>query len=207
MKRRKGKGWLALLLLLMIVVPMIYFNRAVAPVIKDLAKANVANKASNIINEAIEKQLEHGDVDYDSIVFLEKDVDGNITALKTNIAQINRLKAQTLSLVDRMLLDLDVSEIGLPVGNLIMPELFSGTGPKVPVRIVSISMSDAEFRNVFTEAGINQTAHQIMLDVLLEVTILTPVGTQTVESQSSVVVAETVIVGNVPDSYVRLDRS
>lgn len=205
MKRRRLKKWIIVPILFVIAVLIIYINASVNPVIRDLAKAGVSNKASTIINEAIEKQLEEGEIDYDKIIFLEKDINGNITALKTNISQINRLKTQTLSVVDRLLLDLDINEIGVPLGNLILPELFSGTGPTLPVRVLSISNSEAEFENVFLEAGINQTVHQIMLNVAIVMTVLTPAGTLSVDAASSVVVAETVIVGNVPDSYVNLN--
>lgn len=204
MRRKRIKWWLAFVFFVSAGV-LIYLNIKVTPLIKELAKASVSNKASSIINDAIEKQLEEGEINYDRIVFLEKDIQGNITALKTNIAEINRLKTQTLSIVDHMLLDLDISQVGLPIGSLIIPELFSGTGPVVPVRVVSISNSEADFRNVFSEAGINQTTHQIMLDVSIIMTVLTPAGTQNVEASSSVVVAETVIVGNVPGSYVDLN--
>ena len=204
MRRKRIGKWIFVVGALMISVLAIYLNAKIAPVIRDLAKASVSNKASSIINDAIVKQLEEGQIDYDRMIFLEKDVDGNITALKTNIGEINRLKTQTLDIVDRMLLDLDISQIGIPIGNLIIPELFSGTGPMVPVRIVSVSMSDADFRNVFMEAGINQTVHQIMLDIMIVMTVLTPAGTQVVDASSSVVVAETVIVGCVPGSYVDL---
>lgn len=203
--RQKHRKWIAIVIIFLCVCIFIYMQITVSPIIKDLATASVSNKASSIINEAIEVQLQEGEVEYDNIIFLEKDIQGNITALKTNIAEINRLKAQTLSVVDRMLLDLDVSEIGIPIGNLILPEIFSGMGPHLPVRVVSVSTSEAEFRNVFSEAGINQTAHQIMLDISITMTVLTPVGTQSVSSVSSVVVAETVIVGNVPNSYVNLN--
>lgn len=204
--RRKTRGkWIAALILLSAAALIIFLNTSVSPVVKDLAQAVVSNKASAVINEAIEAQLEEGKINYDKIIFLEKDINGNITALRTNIAEINRLKTQTLSVVDRLLLDLDISEIGLPLGNFILPELFSGMGPVLPVRVVSISNSEAEFQNVFSEAGINQTTHQIMLDVSVIMTVLTPAGTIDVDAVSSVVVAETVIVGNVPSSYVNLN--
>ncbi len=204
MRRKRHGGWIIAVCFLTISVLVIYLNTKISPVIRELAKASVSNKASSIINDAIEKQLEEGQIDYDRMIFLEKDINGNITALKTNIGEINRLKTQTLDVVDRMLLDLDISQIGIPIGNLIVPELFSGTGPMVPVRIVSVSTSEADFRNVFMEAGINQTAHQIMLDITIVMTVLTPAGTQIVDASSSVVVAETVIVGHVPGSYVDL---
>ena len=204
MKRTHIK-WYIFITVIILALLFVYLNRIVAPIIKDLATATVSNKASSIINNAIEAQLDEGDIDYDSIVFLEKDVTGKITALKTNISEINRLKTQTLSVIDRMLLDLDINEVGIPLGNLILPEVFSGSGPLLPVKVVSVSTSEAEFRNVFSEAGINQTTHQIMLDVSIIMTVLTPVGTHSVSNISSVVVAETVIVGSVPSSYVNLN--
>ena len=204
-RRRTRRRFLAVVLVVLAVALFLFLRIGVSPMVRELAKARVANRASYIINEAIDEQLENGEIDYDNIVFLEKDVNGSITALKTNIAEINRLKTQILSVVDTMLLDLDVNEIGLPLGSLVLPELFSGSGPKLPVKVMSISSSDAAFRNVFSEAGINQTSHQIMMDVQITMTILTPVGTEAVEAISAVVVAETVIVGAVPQSYVNVD--
>lgn len=181
-----------------------YFRFTVGPLIGELAKARVENRASNIINEAIEAQLRSDDVDYENIVCLEKDVHGDITALKTNINEINRLKTQILSVIDVILLDLDVNEIGLPLGSLILPEFFSGSGPKLPIKVLSISSSDADFRNEFSSAGINQTSHRIMMDVTITMTVLTPAGTESVTVTSGMVIAETVIVGHVPDSYVNV---
>ncbi len=174
------------------------------PLIRELATASVENKGQNVINEAIETQLETGSIAYDRIVILEKDVHGVVSALKTNIAEVNRLKSKTLSITDSMLMELDVHEIGLPLGSVILPTFFSGSGPKLPVKVLSISNSDADFRNVFIEAGINQTAHQIMMDVKIDLTVLTPVGAENVQVVSSVVVAETVIVGTVPQSYMKI---
>lgn len=203
-RKRMRRRILLCLILLPVLGISLFLRFSVSPLIEDLAKARVENRASYIINEAIEEQLRSEDIDYENIVYLEKDINGSITALKTNINEINRLKTQILSVVDTMLLDLDINEIGLPLGSLILPELFSGTGPRLPVKVMSISASDADFRNDFSEAGINQTSHRIMMDVTITMTVLTPVGTESVTATSAVVVAETVIVGNVPDSYVNV---
>lgn len=201
----KGRRRLMICLFLIVVVILVLFLRiSLSPMVEELAKARVENRASYIINEAIEAQLRSDDIDYENIVFLEKDVNGAITALKTNINEINRLKTQILSVIDTMLLDLDVNEIGLPLGSLILPELFSGSGPKLPIKVLSISASDADFRNDFSAAGINQTSHRIMMDVTISMTVLTPVGTESVTVTSGMVVAETVIVGSVPGSYVNV---
>lgn len=204
-RRRKNGRFLACFIgVILPVLLIIWIYAAAKPMIRELAKASVENKGQNVINEAVERQLANGEIDYDRIVSLEKDVSGKITALRTNIAEVNRLKTQTLALADTMLLDLNVMEIGLPLGSILFPTFFSGSGPKLPVKVLYISNSDAVFRNAFTEAGINQTTHQIMMDVAIALTILTPMGTESVQVTSSVVVAETVIVGNVPQSYINV---
>lgn len=202
-RRRKRRLWL-LAVLTAAAGCLIYWHLVLSPLVAELARARVDNKASFIINEAIETLLRSEQIDYGSIIELEKDEAGRITALKTNIGEVNRLKTQILSIIDTMLLEMDVDAIGVPLGSLILPELFSGSGLKLPVRVLSVSASDAEFRNDFTEAGINQTAHRMMMDVTITMTVLTPVGTRSVTVTSAVVVAETVIVGSVPESYVRV---
>lgn len=202
-KRKTYRMWL-LLGLIPVILVLFCFYHTVRPMVRELARSVVANQASCIIHEAVDEQLQTGDIDYNSMVLLEKDTHGDVTALKTNFSEINRLKAQILSVVDKRLLDLDVNEIGLPLGSIILPEFFSGTGVKLPVRVLSVSSSDAKFHNAFYEAGINQTSHQIIMDVSMTVTVLTPVGTEPVEVSSQVLVAETVIVGRVPSSYVDL---
>lgn len=201
LRRHRGR-MLAACLLLLLAACLLFLRLTVGPLVQELAKAIVSNKASNIINEAVEAQLRSDDIDYDSIIYLEKDYNGAVTALKTNINEINRLKTEILSVIDTMLLELDVNEVGLPLGSLILPEFFSGTGPTLPVKVLSVSTSDADFHNEFAEAGINQTSHRIYMEVQITMTILTPVGTEAVTASSTVVVAETVIVGTVPGSYV-----
>lgn len=204
LKRRIRRRICICALIGVLVILVLFIQFSVGPMVGALAKARVENRASYIINEAIEAQLRSEDIDYENIVFLEKNVNGSITALKTNINEINRLKTQTLSVIDTMLLDLDVNEIGLPLGSLILPELFSGVGPKLPIKVLSISASDADFRNEFSAAGINQTSHRITMDVTITMTVLTPIGTESVTVTSGMVVAETVIVGSVPESYVNV---
>lgn len=210
MNRKRRVRRRILLVTLFVVLPLLiylFMRTSVSPVIQEVAKARVSNRASYIINEAVEAFLREEEVDYDSIILLEKDVYGNITALRTNMNEINHLKTSVLAVVDTMLLDLDINEIGIPLGSVVLPEFFSGSGPKLPVKIVSISSSDAEFLNHFEEAGINQTLQRILMRVIINMTVLTPVGPESVSASSEVVVAETVIVGSVPDSYVNVDQA
>ena len=163
----------------------------------------VKNVTSDLINDAIDEQIARGDIQYDRIVYFEKDLNGRITALKTNMGEVNHLKTQTLNIINDEILALDASDIGLPIGSLILPELFSGKGPAIPVRILSIRNSDASFNSGFSEAGINQTLHQLSMDVSVDVTVLVLGSTVSFTVNSQVVVAETIIVGDVPNTFLQ----
>jgi len=180
---------------------LILYQRRVDPVLEDMARAMVDNVASNTINAAIDTQIANGTIDYNRLVLFEKDLNGRITAIKTNMTEVNRLKTQLLDILNDTLLELSADELQIPIGNLILPEVFSGRGFEIPVMILSISTSDARFRSAFSAAGINQTCHQILLEVEVGVTVLLPGDAMTMTVVSEMVVAQTIIVGDVPTSY------
>ena len=172
-------------------------------VIRDLAETQVKNSTSDLTNDAIAKQIADGIIQYDRIVYFEKDLDGKITALKTNMSEVNRLKTDILNIINDEILALDTSDLGIPVGSLLLPEFFSGRGPAIPVHILSIRNSDASFRSNFTQAGINQTLHQLTMEVSVDVAVLVLAQTSSFTISSEVVVAETVIVGDVPGTFLQ----
>ena len=170
--------------------------------IRGLAETQVRNATSDLINDAIDRQIENQNIQYDRIVYFEKDLDGRITALKTNMSEVNRLKTDILSLINDEILAMDSSDLGIPIGSLILPELFSGRGPGIPVQILSIRNSDASFTSTFSEAGINQTLQQMNMLVSVDVAVLALGRINFFTVSSQVVVAETIIVGQVPDTYL-----
>ena len=183
--------------LLLLVVFRVRYNA----VILDLAKTQVTNSTSDLINDAVAAHIAGGDIAYDRIVYFEKDLDGKITALKTNIGEVNKLKTDTLNTINDEILSMDSSDLGIPVGSLLLPEILSGKGPQIPVKILSIRNSDATFESSFTQAGINQTLHQLHMSVLVDVSVLVLGKTINFTVSSDVVIAETIIVGDVPDTF------
>ena len=169
----------------------------------DLARTQVINSTSDLINDAIDRQIELGNIQYDRMVYFEKDLDGRITALKTNMSEVNRLKTDILNLINDEILALDSTDLGIPLGSLILPEFLSGKGPDIPIQILSIRNSDASFSNNFSEAGINQTLQQLTMHVQVDVTVLVLGETRSFTVSSEVVVAETIIVGQVPQTYLQ----
>lgn len=167
-----------------------------------LARTQVMNSTSDLINDAIDVQIEIGNIQYERMVYFEKDLDGRITALKTNMSEVNRLKTDILGLINDEILDMDTSDLGVPIGSLIFPEFFSGRGKEIPVKIIAIRNSDASFESAFSQAGINQTLHKLSMHVMVDVSVLVMGKSEHFTVSSQVVVAETIIVGQVPDTYL-----
>ena len=192
---------IVLILAVLTVIGLIFFRIRYTQVIVDLAKTQVTNATSDLINDAVAQQLCNQSVVYDRIVYFEKDLNGKITALKTNIGQVNQLKTETLRSINEEILAIDTTELGIPLGSLFLPEVLSGKGPQIPVKILSIRNSDATFSSSFTHAGINQTLHQLRMQVMVDVSILVLGKTIQYTVTSDVVIAETILVGDVPDTF------
>ena len=142
-----------------------------------------------------------GGVDYDQLISFEKDNEGRITAVKSNMAECNRLQSAIIDEVLEKLSEVTTKELSVPVGTLLGSPFLSGRGPLIRVRMQSVGSSSAHFENAFTSAGINQTKHQIYLVVDVYVSILLPGFSTTTKFSNTYSVAETVIVGSVPDNY------
>ena len=192
-----------LIILILLCTFLVYLRIKFRDVIFELAQTQVKNSTSDLINDAIDKQIECGNIQYDRIVYFEKDLNGKITALKTNISEVNRLKTDVLNIINDEILALDTSDIGIHTGNLLLPEVFSGRGILLPVQIISIRNSEATLKSDFTEAGINQTLHQLNMHISVDVTVLVLGKTESFTISSQVIVAETVIVGQVPETLLQ----
>ena len=202
-KRLKTFGIILLLCLGVLIAGFFSLRSKYRLVIGDLAQTSVKNATSDLANDSVAQQIENGNIQYDRIVYFEKDINGRITALKTNIREVNRLKTDILNIINGRILALDAADIGIPIGSLFLPEFFSGKGPAIPVHILAIRNSDATFSSNFIQAGINQTLHQLVMEVNVEAAVLVLGETSTFQVSSQIVVAETVIVGEVPNTFIQ----
>ena len=202
-KRLKTFGIILLLCFGVLIAGFFSLRSKYRLVIGDLAQTSVKNATSDLTNDSVAQQIENGNIQYDRIVYFEKDINGRITALKTNIGEVNHLKTDILNIINGRILALDAADIGIPIGSLFLPEFFSGKGPAIPVHILAIRNSDATFSSNFIQAGINQTLHQLVMEVNVEAAVLVLGETSTFQVSSQIVVAETVIVGEVPNTFIQ----
>lgn len=203
-RRDKLRSVIAVVLTVFALLTLL-FRMKLAPMAQQLVETRVSNQASAAINDAIAEQVAAGKLNYEDMVTVEKDRSGAVTAIRTNMERINLLKTGILDCIDEKLDNLSVEELGVPLGSVLLPELFSGRGPNMPVRVLAVRTSDASFRNEFAAAGINQTRHCIYIDIQVTVTVLTWTGTHDVVTHATVAAAETVIVGTVPTAYYGME--
>ena len=199
------RGIIRMIVLLCILVGVSFFflRSKYHDVIITLAQTQVKNVTSDLINDAIDRQISNGTIQYDRMVYFEKDLEGKITALKTNMSEVNRLKTDLLNLINDEILAMDTDHLGIPLGSLILPEVFAGKGPQIPVQILTIRNSEANFFSDFSQAGINQTLQKLNMQVSIDVAVLVLGNVDDFTISSQVVVAETVIVGQVPEMFLQ----
>lgn len=201
LRRRRALGAGILLVGVGVLIMALLFTVKLTPTIADLALAAATDDITIAVNETVAEVLSDGGVDYSKLVTLEKDGQGNVTALVSNVASINILQARITNAVVERFADSDITTVSIPVGNLIGGALLSGRGPRLKLDILSITNVTTGFHNEFSSAGINQTRHQIILDVEVSLEVLLGPSSGTDSVLTEVSVAETVIVGAVPETY------
>ena len=192
--------WIAAIVLALLALALVAMSH-LRPILTSLATARVSNTVTRIVNAAVNETVYENNVDYDSLIELEKDNDGRIVAVKSNMMAFNRLQSAVLNNVLERMADVDTRELSIPIGTLTGSPLFAGRGPLLRVKMQSVGSPEAHFENEFSAAGINQTKHQIKLIVDVSVGILLPGFSTGTRVSNDFNVAETVIVGGVPESY------
>ena len=179
--------------------------RNMDPLVRDMAVAGAKNAAAAAMQKAVAARMTGGQ--WSDLVQLVKDGEGQITAAVTDVGRVNELQAALAGDVIAALTAPNTADLGVPLGNLLPSPFFSGLGPKVPIRILSVSEVEVKLVSRFTSAGINQTLHRLLLTLSARVRVLIPTGTVTAIVYADVTAAETLIVGRVPDSYMYFEGS
>ncbi len=170
----------------------------------EMAMSDAIDKISLAVNETVSRIMAEGDYDYDHFVTVEKDNNGNVAAVSTNMSRINAVSTEILSEVVSAA-ENGVLDIRVPLGNLTGSNLLMGKGPEILVEVITLTSSYIDIENELVSAGINQAKHKIILKLDVDVDILVPWDLITTRVESKVLIAETVIVGRVPDTYVDVE--
>lgn len=203
---RKQQAGLVFLLLL---AAFLMFLAAALLFLKRLSGQIAVSDACDIVtlqvNSAITEIMKQENYDAEWFVHFEKNESGEITAISSNMTHINALSARILDRVVGLTENQTIT-VSIPAGNLSGISLLMGRGPGVPVEILVLTSSRVEFQNNIVTAGINQTKHQISLQVIVDIDVLVPWGTESSQVITEVLIADTVVVGQVPETYLNLEQ-
>ncbi|MEA5051316.1 MAG: sporulation protein YunB [Oscillospiraceae bacterium] len=178
-----------------------WMTHNLAPVVRTICSSQAKILGTAAINKAVMAELERLNIDYGSLVRITTDNNGNVSVIETNAVEVNKLKSLLTDAVNDSLAAIPQQEVRVPLGTLTGIELLSGRGPRIRLRMQPASYVECTLSNRFDSAGINQTRHQIMVDFKVSMTaILAPYST-TVQVESNICIAETVIVGTVPEMF------
>ncbi len=206
-KRRRFLNKLGLKLIALALVLLGLFLIAEAsfrPMIEQINAYECHQAVLRIINDAVIGELEHSGMDYSSLVTLSMNGEGDVTSVQSNIVNINRLKTNVAERVEREIDRLAAMEIRIPIGTLLGLQLLHGKGFTVGMTIQPLGYANTTIISEFTDAGINQTLHRIIIEISADVDALIPGFETRVPVKTSIVAAETVIVGRVPNAYTHV---
>ena len=201
--KRIGTGLTLLLLLIGFCVfvsgAAVFFNNISCRI----AVSDACDIVTAEVNSVIADVMAEGGYDAETFVSLDKNEAGEINAVSSNMARINALSAEIL---DRVVgaTENRTMKVSVPLGNLTGISLLMGRGPGVPEEIIMMTSSRVEFQNNVVTAGINQTKHQINLEVIVDIDILIPWGTESAQVVTEVLIADVTVVGKVPETYLNL---
>ena len=176
--------------------------KAINPIIEEQCKDNAKNIASKIANE--QASIIMNNYKYEDIITIVRDSDGNIKMLQTNTKSVNQIMSDIPTKIVNKIEESERSNITIYLGSVLGMKYFSARGPKMNIKIANVGNVDTKLESEFVSEGINQTLHRLYLVLTCEVTILTPYSTIKQKIDNQVLIAESVIVGNVPDSYYNL---
>lgn len=185
---------------------LLFFNCGLYPGVSALALAAAKNEATGIVAHAFSENMAAAGESYEDLVTLHFREDGGISGMSCHMPALNSARNTLLAAVLLRISEERVLSVGIPLGNLLGGELFSGRGPEIPVRILLARSASAHMESEFRSAGINQTMHRILFTVTVTLTVLTPSHPTEIVLQQSFPVAETVIVGDVPDAFTQINR-
>ena len=203
-KKSGGMRWLILLVLLL-TAAVIAMEQNLSQTMLDMAFARAYSMAVETINRAVKQAMGQG-VTYEELIDAQMDAQGRVSMLRANTMRMNELASQTALLAERELGSAENQVVEIPLGAALGVSFLSGFGPRLEVQSLPVGAVHTSFDTEFETAGINQTRHKIFLNLRATVSLIVPTGSQLVEVTSTVPIAESIIVGEVPESFVDVNN-
>lgn len=193
-----------LLLILFIIVGIIGVTvKAVTPVFNKLCIEKAKSVATIITNDETTNVIK--DYQYSDFVIIHKDDTGKILMLESNMKNINIAISDIAGRIQVNINGTQEEKVNLNLGNFTGVNLLSGSGIKIPIKINTVGNVRTDVKSEFKSQGINQTLHRLYLQIETEVSVLTPFNTINETISNQFILAENIIVGEIPETYYNLE--
>lgn len=206
-QKRRPSRWLRrlLALLALLSLALLFMQRNLNQVVLTMAGANARALAVNVLNQAVQEILDTG-VTYEDMMIVQKDQEGRVSLLQANTTLMNDMASAAALRAQASLSSLENQFVSIPLGSALGMTIWAGSGPRIRVQILPVGAVSAQFSTEFHTAGINQTRHKILLTLEATVRLVIPTGAQEISVSSQMAVAESIIVGQVPSSFVDVNN-
>ncbi len=179
----------------------------VQPLLINLSQSKAESVTLKVIHNTVNEFLGNHQLAYDELIQIGYDETGNISYVSSDMVKLNRFKSQIAADIQTGFDTYDFGTIALPVGTVIGGSMLVGRGPSLRFRVDMSCNVECTFQNVFDDAGINQTRHQILLEVKATTFAIARFCKTSSQVSTNFVIAETVIVGGVPEYYTNVEGS
>lgn len=199
----KRKYKIITLIILIVILISVLLNKVIYPIINDKCIYKAKVLATKIYNEETEKIMKN--YTYKDLIDIEKDSEGNITFLESNVILINKIKSEILSEIQAEFLNMQNTYIEINLGSFSGTKMFSNIGPKIKMQVIPSGTIYSSLETEFYSVGVNQSMHRIYLDVTCTLNIISPFETISQSISNRILLAESVIVGTTPGTYYKID--
>jgi sporulation protein YunB len=202
-KSRRGKGrwriWAALALAALVTLAL-WMDASLRPIITSMAQAQCRALAVGVLNPALSGAMGVG-VTYGDLISVRTDNAGRVSMLEARTAAMNQLARNVRERAQSGLQQLGVARINIPLGAVLGSRVLAGSGPQIPVKVYPVGSVSTNYQSEFEQSGINQTRHKLFLQVTTIIQIVIPTQTNAVTVTENMLIAESIIVGEVPQSF------
>lgn len=204
-RRKSRKRKVTFIFLVAVFVLIIYgfivFDQNIKPTILALSEVKARMIATQAVNDAIKSKIKD-DIKYQDLIFVKTDNEGKITMMQANTVLMNSIASDVALEIQNKMRRISINSIDVPLGNAFDSQLLAQFGPRIKMNIVPQGTVTVDFATEFKESGINQTIHKVFLIINTNVRIIVPLASETVNVTANVPIAETIIIGDVPQNYI-----
>lgn len=205
MRLKRRLLMLTTFLLMMCITAFLCMKAVIEPNIEDVSRMRAEVLVSRTVNRALTEQFQQEEIP-EELFIISRDENGKTALVQANSIEINILMTRLVANLQEAFRNMEKEPLDVPVGAFLGSKLLSQTGPAVELYITPVSVLSTDFRTEFESQGINQTKYKIYIVLECRVKVLAPFSSRSFNTSTDVLIAETVILGEVPGSYVQVPK-